>query len=114
MPLDSDELGARIAWLCQVLRSASPETLDTACAIASDMLADDASADTATDESLIDGIRWGHRAAHICEKQGGAIVRIRAKGGSAVTHEFRHAPRDAQLARLARSIEQHLTDTVPS
>ena len=114
MPLDSDELGARIAWLCQVLRSASPETLDTACAIASDMLADDAGADTATDESLIDGIRWGHRAAHICEKQGGVILRIRAQGGSAVSHEFQHAPSDATLAGVARMIEQALTEKVPS
>lgn len=114
MPFDSNDLGARIAWLCEALRTASPETLDTACLIAREMLIEAGHPDTATIERLIDGILWGLRAARICEHEGGALVRILTPGGGALTHQYRHTASDLQLARLARMIEDRLTSKVAS
>ena len=105
MPLKAHEIADRLVALCTELREEDHELVATACNIACDTLADQGTPDLMLDESLLDGIRWGHRAAQTVERDGGAIIRIRAPGGSAVSHEFRSVPPDGTLATLARRLE---------
>ena len=109
----TSDLAARIADLIADLAEHEPTEIERACDIARGMLESE-SANEAVEMSILDGLRWGWRAGHFVEREGGAMVRIRAKGNSAVTHEYRHAPSDALLARLARLIETTLTERVPS
>jgi hypothetical protein len=39
-------------------------------------------------DSVIDGIRWGARAAVIIELSGGAMLRVLMPGGARITHEW--------------------------
>jgi hypothetical protein len=42
-------------------------------------------------DSVIDGIRWGARAAVIIELSGGAMLRVLMPGGVRITHEWGNA-----------------------
>jgi hypothetical protein len=42
-------------------------------------------------DSVIDGIRWGARAAVIIELSGGAMLRVLMPGGARITHEWGNA-----------------------
>lgn len=113
MSQKTSDLAARIADLIADLAEHKPTEIERGCDLARGVLLSD-SANESVELSILDGLRWGWRAGHFVEREGGAMVRIRARGNSAVTHEYRHAPSDAQLARLARLIEKTLTEQVPS
>ena len=113
MPLDTHDLAAQIAALARQLRGLDQEQVEAACDIAGDILSDDIDP-RLEDDSLIDGIRWGHRAAITCERGGGVVLRIRAQGGKAVSHEWMHPVADLDLARYARLIEDAILPQVAS
>lgn len=46
-------------------------------------------------DSVLDGIRWGLRAAVTVELDGGTILRVRKPGGVGITHEWHGSPRSA-------------------
>lgn len=113
MPIDPHDLAARLVALCQEMRDLDHGQVESACDIASDILSEHGLGDVfsdAADESLLDGIRWGHRAAVTVERNGGAIIRIRTKGGRAVTHEYAKAPSDLELAQAMRAAESLFTN----
>ncbi len=56
---------------------------------ASDDLSTGERADDLFIDSVLDGIRWGVRAAACVERGGGTILRVRAPGGVGITHEWR-------------------------
>ena len=57
-------------------------------------------------DSVIDGIRWGARAAVIIELSGGAMLRVLMPGGVRITHEWGvHADADAQIKAALAAIE---------
>ena len=114
MPIDPHDLAARLVALCHDMRGMPIDQVDAACNIASDILSEDGLGDTFTDahdHSLLDGIHWGARAALTCECQGGTIIRIRSKGGSAVSHQYLTPIADHQLAAIARILENVTTQT---
>lgn len=109
MPFDANDIAARFAALCNDLRSASSDDMQKACDIASDILSENPDSDL-RDESLLDGIRWGHRAAHICEMHGGTLIRVRMPGASALTYEFRKTMDDARIGAAMAALRQALED----
>lgn len=113
MPIDPHDLAACIASLTAATRHLDHDLVDQACNIASDIL-HDTTTDRPADDSVMDGIRWGHRAAVTCEHLGGVVLRIRAPGGKAVSHEWLHPVADLDLARLARQIEDAILPQVAS
>ena len=113
MPIDAHDLAAHIAALCTTLRTLDQDTVERACDIATDMLCD-SEATSHRDDSLIDGLRWGHRAAITCEINRGVILRIRTPGMRAVSHEYVKPKSDLDLARLARLIEDEIAPQVAS
>jgi hypothetical protein len=62
-------------------------------------------------DSVIDGIRWGARAAVTIELSGGAMLRVLMPGGVRITHEWGvHADADAQIkAALAAVMDGRTT-----
>ena len=110
MPHDTHDLAERLAALCRELRDLDHDTVDTACMFAADILSEDGGATAQADDAVLDGLRWGHRAAHIVARKGGTILRLLAPGGSYVTHEFRAPVSDAHAAMVLRGVENLITE----
>lgn len=113
MPIDAHDLAAHIAALCTAMRDLDHDTVERACDIATDMLCD-SEATSHRDDSLIDGLRWGHRAAITCEVKRGVILRIRTPDMRAISHEYFTPKSDLALACLARLLEDEIARQVAS
>lgn len=87
--------------------SADHEDIDTAINAASDALGERLDrSDTMVAESILDGLLWGFRAAATVELGGGTLVRIRAPGGFAATHEWLDGPSPKLIRRIIATIEE--------
>lgn len=105
------DLAEQIAELCAVLMDADRDTVEAAIDEVGDW-ADADGTDQAALDSILDGIRWGHRAAIVVERHGGTILRLRTPGGVAVTHEWAGTPGDDDLRR-ALANARHMQKTEP-
>lgn len=105
------DLSIRIASLCQAIMAADHEDIETSIDAALDMLSEGHDrSDTLVAESILDGLRWGFRAAATVELGGGTMVRIRVPGGAGITHEWLDRPSPKQIARIIETIEQAIGD----
>lgn len=116
--IDPHDIANRIAALCRDLRDIPPVRMTQISKLASDILSDTPDDTPAgfspradLDASLLDGMLWGHHAAWQVERQGGALLRLRAPGKSDVTHQYALAPRGADLDAALRAV-QDVLDTM--
>jgi hypothetical protein len=83
---------AAVEVLTDVLRRAPVQSVEQAVDHVSDALATGDRSDDACTESILDGIRWGCRAAASVELGGGTLLRIIAPHGTRITHEWLDTP----------------------
>ena len=88
-------LSDTIRALIEYARDMEVDDFEAALDAASDDLATGEASDDLFTESLIDGIRWGLRAAMVVEFGGGTILRVRKPGGVGITHEWHGSPNSA-------------------
>jgi len=101
----------RIADLCRSIMEADQEEIETAIDAASDILSESFDGlDAMVAESILDGLRWGFRAAATIELGGGTLIRIRAPGGVAITHEWLDRPTDETVSRIMKSITEAILE----
>lgn len=101
------EIRRRIIDLVNTIEGSEREDMESAIDAASDYLCiGENRADDLAIESILDGLRWGFRAAGVVEKAGGTVLRIRAPGGICITHEWVDSPSPTRIASIMESIEQ--------
>lgn len=84
----SGELEAVLARLVRLLAAARTEAVEDAANAVSDRLATGERGEDLVTEAILDGVRFGHRAAVAVELGGGLMVRILEPGGIRLTHEW--------------------------
>jgi len=84
-------LSDTIRALIEYARDMEVDDFEAALDAASDDLATGEASDDLFTESVIDGIRWGLRAAMVVEFGGGTILRVRKPGGVCISHEWHKA-----------------------
>lgn len=63
-------------------------------------------------DSVLDGIRWGCRAAVVVELGGSTILRLRAPGGVGITHEWLGNPHSAiARASIMATVKEAMGET---
>ena len=93
-------LSDTIRALIEYARDMEVDDFEAALDAASDDLAAGEASDDLFTDSLLDGIRWGLRAAVVVELNGGTILRVRKPGGVGITHEFLGSP-NSNLGRAS-------------
>jgi len=88
-------LNDTIRALIEYARDMETDDFEAALDAASDDLATGDRSDDLFTESMLDGIRWGLRAAMVVEFGGGTILRVRKPGGVGITHEWHGSPNSA-------------------
>ena len=88
-----------IASLVQMIRHQGIDEVDAAINAVSDSFNPSDEAESLMNESILDGIRWGHRCGVTVERLGGTTLRIRSPGGAAITHEFYGQTSPDEMAR---------------
>jgi|AntRauMFilla1563_2_1112583.scaffolds.fasta_scaffold29005_2 hypothetical protein len=79
---------ATIRALVMAIKDQGIDEIDAAINAVSDSFFPSDRAESLMIESILDGIRWGHRCGVTCELAGRTTLRIRYPGGHAITHEF--------------------------
>lgn len=106
----TDTLQAAIVALARQLAEARHRTVEDAIAAASDQLATgDRNADRVIEE-ILEGIRWGHRAAGTDVS---LMVRIIEPGGMHLTHEWGAPLPEATKSWLVRAVMAAIEDARP-
>lgn len=101
------EIRRRIIDLVNAIEGSEREDMESAIDAASDYLCiGENRADDLAIESILDGLRWGFRAAAVVELGGGTVLRIRAPGGIGITHEWVDSPSPMRIASIMESIER--------
>jgi len=104
-------LKSQIIALCHALEDSVHETVEAAIDQASDDLTHNSDqGERLWRESVLDGLRWGYRAAASVEMAGSTILRIREPGGVAITHEWGDGISAAGFARVMESIQSAMSN----
>lgn len=88
-------LSDAIRALVEYARDMEVDAFEDVISAASDDLASGGRTYDRFTDSVLDGIRWGMRAAVTVELDGGTILRVRSPGGVGITHEWHGSPRSA-------------------
>ena len=104
---DPHALAERLVALTDTLRNINSGQFDRAYDLAEGMLMKRPHGQRLA-MSALDGLRWGHRAASVVERGGGAMVRVRTQGMSSATFEYSSHRSDLDLSRVTRAIEDAL------
>ncbi|WP_314188814.1 hypothetical protein [Paracoccus yeei] len=104
-----DALKSHIKALIEGLKHIDVDSAADLIAEVSDEMAEDRTED-AINGAILDGIRWGYRAAVGVEMGGGAMLRVVLPGGIGITHEWAsendaRAQIDAALDAIAMTRE---------
>lgn len=103
------ELERHIARLVRLLVRARHRAVEDAVDAVSDHLASDDRSESLMVDAILDGIRFGHRAAVAVELGGGMMVRVIEQGGVRLTHEWGLPPGDAERQAIVRGIMTVIT-----
>lgn len=82
-----DQLKDHIKAVLEGIRHMDVDAADDLIAEVADEVSEDRT-DDAFNGAILDGIRWGYRAAVVVEMGGGAMVRTILPGGIGITHEW--------------------------
>lgn len=94
----TDKLKSAIETIIDESQRLGVEAFEDALSALSDDLTTGERDDDLYAESVIDGIRWGARAAVIVELAGGAMARFVMPGGERITSEWaKHADAEDQI-----------------
>ena len=101
----SDDLKAAIKTIIEESQRLDVEGFEDELNAIGDDLASGEKSDDLYLESVIDGVRWGARAAVSVELGGGALVRVALPDGVRITHEWadRHEA-DGQINRAMAAL----------
>ena len=82
-----EQLKGHIKAVLEGIRHLDVDSAADLIAEVSDEIAEDRT-ENAINGAILDGIRWGYRAAVTVEMGGGAMLRVILPGGIAMTHEW--------------------------
>lgn len=100
------DITAAIVALVAALRDATVAEVEDAVDTASDRLSTGDRTDDLAVEAILDGVRYGHRAAVTVERRGGMMVRIIDHGGVRLTHELGRPGDDVARAAIRRAVHE--------
>jgi hypothetical protein len=83
-----NNLREKLRACVEALLDASVDEVEAAVDAVSDLMACGEKTDDLVLDSVLDGLRFGKRAAAAVELGGGMMIRLRAPGGFSITHEW--------------------------
>lgn len=87
------------------------ETVERAIDATSDLLSTGERLEDLVADAILDGIRFGFRAAVHVEMAGGMMIRIIERGGIRLTNEFASGLESPRRVALVRAIEAAIAET---
>lgn len=100
------ELREKIIAICYAMQDADHRAVEDAIDQASDYLSRGERSDDLWFDSVLDGIRWGHRAAGCVEMGGSTLLRICEPGGLRLTHEWHGGISDEGRAMVMETVRK--------
>lgn len=111
MPNKSDRLADAVRFVIDEAQRLTSDDFEAALDRVADEIATGERDDDLYQESIIDGIRWGVRAAVCVEFGGGTILRVLSPGGVRITHEWLGKPQsDLGRASILNTVKVAMGD----